>query len=149
MIDGISGIVALSNTMTQDIELNQGWNLIFTYIIPDYPNISDVFQPVINNIFLAKDEFGNVFWPEWDLNNIGDNTPGKAYKIKMNADDSLQVRGAVADPQDYPLILPEGWSYLGYLLSQNEDPSVILESIDDDLVSVSYTHLTLPTKLEV
>ena len=136
VIDGISGIVALSNTMTQDIELNQGWNLISTYIIPDYPNISDVFQPVINNIFLAKDEFGNVFWPEWDLNNIGDNTPGKAYKIKMNADDTLQVRGAVADPQDYPLILPEGWSYLGYLLSQNEDPSVILESIDDDLVLI-------------
>ena len=136
VIDGISGIVALSNTMTQDIELNQGWNLISTYIIPDYPNISDVFQPVINNIFLAKDEFGNVFWPEWDLNNIGDNTPGKAYKIKMNADDTLQVRGAVADPQDYPLILPEGWSYLGYLLSQNEDPSVILESIEDDLVLI-------------
>ena len=45
-------------------------------------------------------------------------------------------KDAVADPQDYPLILPEGWSYLGYLLSQNEDPSVILESIDDDLVLI-------------
>ena len=43
MIDDISG-GSLSNTMTQDIELNQGWNLISTYIIPDYPNISDVFQ---------------------------------------------------------------------------------------------------------
>ena len=95
VFDGISGILALSNTMTQDLELNQGWNLISTYIIPDYPNISDVFAPIVNNLYLAKDEFGNVFWPEWDLNNIGDNTPGKAYKIKMNADDTLQVRGAV------------------------------------------------------
>ena len=136
VIDGISGIVALSNTMTQDIEFNQGWNLISTYIIPDYPNISDVFEPIVNNLYLAKDEFGNVFWPEWDLNNIGDNTPGKAYKIKMNADDTLQVRGAVANPLDYPLVLPDGWSFLGYLLSQNEDPSVILESIEDDLVLI-------------
>ena len=136
VVDGISGILALSNTMTQDIELNQGWNLISTYIIPDYPNISDVFDPIVNNLYLAKDEFGNVFWPEWDLNNIGDNTPGKAYKIKMNADDTLQVRGAVANPLDYPLILPDGWSFLGYLLSQNEDPSVILESIEDDLVLI-------------
>ena len=62
-----------------------------------HPNISDVFEPIVNNIYLAKDEFGNVFWPAWDLNNIGDNTPGKAYKIKMNVDDTLQVRGAVAD----------------------------------------------------
>ena len=54
----------------------------------------------------------------------------------MNADDTLQVRGAVANSLDYPLVLPDGWSYLGYLLSQNEDPSVILESIDDDLVLI-------------
>ena len=136
VVDGISGILALSNTMTQDIEFNQGWNLISTYIIPDYPNISDVFEPIVNNLYLAKDEFGNVFWPEWALNNIGDNTPGKAYKIKMTADDTLQVRGAVANPLDYPLVLPDGWSFLGYLLSQNEDPSVILESIEDDLVLI-------------
>ena len=136
VVDGISGILALSNTMIQDIELSQGWNLISTYIIPDYPNISDVFEPIVNNLYLAKDEFGNVFWPAWDLNNIGDNTPGKAYKIKMNVDDTLQVRGAVADPLNYPLILPDGWSYLGYLLSQNEDPSVILESIEDDIVLI-------------
>ena len=136
VVDGISGILALSNTMIQDIELNQGWNLISTYIIPDYPNISDVFEPIVNNLYLAKDEFGNVFWPAWDLNNIGDNTPGKAYKIKMNVDDTLQVRGAVANPLNYQLILPDGWSYLGYLLSQNEDPSVILESIEDDIVLI-------------
>ena len=136
VVDGISGILALSNTMTQDIELSLGWNLISTYIIPDYPNIFDVFEPIVNNLFLAKDEFGNVFWPEWDLNNIGDNTPGKAYKIKMNADDTLQVRGAVADPLNYPLVLPYGWSFLGYLLSQNEDPSVILESIEDDIMLI-------------
>ena len=136
VVDGISGILALSNTMIQDIELRQGWNFISTYIIPDYPNISDVFEPIVNNLYLAKDEFGNVFWPAWDLNNIGDNTPGKAYKIKMNVDDTLQVRGAVADPLNYPLTLPDGWSYLGYLLSQNEDPSVILESIEDDIVLI-------------
>jgi len=136
VVDGISAIIALSNTMIQDIELNQGWNLISTYIIPDYPNISDVFEPIVNNLYLAKDEFGNVFWPEWDLNNIGDNTPGKAYKIKMNVADTLQVRGAIADPMDYPLLLPDGWSYLGYLLSQNQDPSVILESIEDDIILI-------------
>ena len=33
VVDGISGILALSNTMSENIELNHGWNLISTYII--------------------------------------------------------------------------------------------------------------------
>ena len=35
--DGISGITALSNTMSHDLEMLEGWNLISTYIIPDSP----------------------------------------------------------------------------------------------------------------
>ena len=50
---------------------------------------------------------------EWSLNNIGDHTVGKAYKVKMNADATLEVRGAVANALNYPLVLNEGWSYLG------------------------------------
>ena len=54
----------------------------------------------------------------------------------MNIGDTLEVRGAIADPVDYPLVLPNGWSYLGYLLSQNQDPSIILESIEEDLTLI-------------
>ena len=135
-VDGISALSSLSNTMSQSIELTEGWNLISTYIVPDYPSIGDVFETVVDDLFLAKDELGNVYWPEWSLNNIGDHIVGKAYKVKMNADGTLEVRGAVANPLNYPLVLNEGWSYLGYLRKQAADASVVLQTIEEDVMLI-------------
>lgn len=132
--DGISAITALSNTVSQSIEIQEGWNLISTHIVPDDSNISDVFAPIVENLFLAKDELGNVFWPEYNLNNIGDHTVGKAYKVKSNATSSLEVRGALANPNEYPLTVNEGWSYLGYLRTKPADISIVMESIDEDIM---------------
>lgn len=136
VVDGISGITALSNTMAQDLKLLQGWNFISTYIVPNSPDISEVFSPVVDNLFLAKDEFGSVYWPEWDLNNIGEHTVGKAYKVKMNLNDTLQVRGEIADPLEYPLILNEGWSYLGYLRKQAADVSEVMASVSENILLI-------------
>lgn len=134
--DGISGITALSNTMSHDLEMLEGWNLISTYIIPDSPNMGAVFAPVVDDLFLAKDEIGSVYWPAYNLNNIGDHIVGKAYKVKMNADAVLQVRGAVANPANFTLTLNEGWSYLGYLRKEAADISVVMESIDEDILLI-------------
>ena len=136
VVDGISGITALSNTMSQDIDMIEGWNLISTYIVPDYPSMGDVFAPIVDDLFLAKDEVGSVFWPEYNLNNIGDHIVGKAYKVKMNADVILQVRGSVANPDDYPLNLNEGWSYLGYLRKEAADISIVMESVEEDIMLI-------------
>lgn len=136
VVDGISGITALSNTMSQDIEMTEGWNLISTYIVPDYPSIGDVFAPIVDDLFMAKDEVGSVYWPEYNLNNIGDHTVGKAYKVKMNADALLQVRGSVANSIDYPLNLNEGWSYLGYLRKEAADISIVMESVQEDIMLI-------------
>ena len=54
----------------------------------------------------------------------------------MNADASLEVRGAVANPLNYPLLLNEGWSYLGYLRKQAADASVVLQTIEEDVMLI-------------
>lgn len=135
-VDGISALTALSNTMAQTIEMTEGWNLISTYIVPDLNGIQEVLAPIEEDLFLAKDEVGNVYWPDFDLNNIGNHQMGKAYKLKMNADVSLEVRGAIADPVDYPLALSEGWSYLGYLRTAPADIVVVMESVADDMLLI-------------
>ena len=33
-----------------------------------------------------KDASGNVYWPAFDLNSLGDMCPGQGYQVKMNAD---------------------------------------------------------------
>jgi len=135
-VDGISAITALSNTMIQYIDMPEGWNLISTYIVPDYPEMEDFFAPVLDDLFLAKDEMGNVYWPDWSLNNIGAHTMGKAYKVKMNADAELEVRGAISNPLNYELSLLEGWSYLGYLRNVPADITVVFESVEDDILLI-------------
>ena len=30
-----------------------------------------------------KDELGNVYWPTYNLNNIGNMQPGEGYQIKL------------------------------------------------------------------
>ena len=135
-VDGISSIISLSNVSEQIINLTEGWNLISTHISPDFPSIGDVLAPVVEDLFLAKDELGQVFWPQYNLNNIGNHVVGKAYKLKMNLENILQIRGAQVDPLDYSLTLVEGWSYLGYLRESAADATVILESIQEDVLLI-------------
>ena len=121
-VDGISSIISLSNVSEQIINLTEGWNLISTHISPDFPSIGDVLAPVVEDLFLAKDELGQVFWPQ--------------YNLKMNLENILQIRGAQVDPLDYSLTLVEGWSYLGYLRESAADATVILESIQEDVLLI-------------
>jgi hypothetical protein len=135
-VDGISGLTALSNTMLHQIDMVEGWNLISTNVVPDYPDMGDVLAPIVDDIYLAKDEFGLVYWPEYNLNNIGDHTVGKAYKVKMNNASMLEVRGANVNPADYPLTLNEGWSYLGYLRNSPADADAVLDEIKEDVTLI-------------
>jgi len=40
-------------------------------------------QNMVNNIIIMKDELGNVYWPTFALNNIGNMQPGEGYQIKL------------------------------------------------------------------
>jgi len=44
---------------------------------------------VVNNLTILKDEEGNVYWPMFLLNSIGDMCPGKGYQVKMMEDASF------------------------------------------------------------
>ena len=135
-VDGISSLVALSNTFSQDILLNENWNLISTYINPNIPLISEIFSPIQSDLILIKDELGMVYWPEYNIDNIIYNSIGKAYKIKMTNSTLLEIRGNEIEPSDHILNIPQGWSYLGYLRKNPGDISIILESITQDILLV-------------
>ena len=38
---------------------------------------------VEDNLIIIKDEDGNVYWPEYNLNSIGDMLPGEGYRVKI------------------------------------------------------------------
>jgi hypothetical protein len=132
-IDGLSKVETIQSGSTQTVDLSAGWNFISLNIVPDQPSIDSVFSRITNHVFLAKDENGDVFWPSVGINNIGNHTMGEGYKVRMHNDTILNVTGVLADPTDYSINLPLGWSYLGYLRNADANAENVMESVEGAL----------------
>ena len=52
------------------------------YLHQDCYNAIDMTYPMIDNVIILKDEEGNVYWPEFEINSIGNMCPGEGYRIK-------------------------------------------------------------------
>ncbi len=136
--NGMSGINSLI-TITgwyQTIELFQSWNIISTYIDPQENNLDSIFDLVINELILMKDENANVYWPSFGINGIDSLVIGKAYQIKMASQQTLTISGTQIDPASTPLSLPTGWSLLGYLRDTPGDITALLSSIASETIMV-------------
>lgn len=86
-----------------------------TYIQPAVPNISNVLMPVASQTIIVKDGGGYVYWPQYNLNTIGNVQTGRGYKIKMVSTQNLTITGTQVIPENYPLVVDIGWSIIGYL----------------------------------
>ncbi|MCX6256619.1 MAG: PKD domain-containing protein [Bacteroidia bacterium] len=115
--NGTSGISSLSYVLyqSQTITLLQGWSFISTYIIPNNPGCFDIFNPVLSDVIIVKNGAGAVFWPQYNLNNIGNFVLGEGYQLKMSVLHTINVVGLACVPQTSPFNIPVGWSILGYL----------------------------------
>ena len=137
--NGMSGVnvIAATSTYTQDIELNQGWNIWSTYIAPEPADnyMDSVFNAIVDDVIIVKDENGSVFWPAFGLNNIGGLTDGKGYQVKMETANTLSVEGGLV-PYDMEMSLNDGWSIMGYLHQGPMDAAAALSSIEASIIIV-------------
>ena len=133
-------VEVMSCGASQIIDLIEGWSIISTYIDPIDDDIENVFSDVISYVstqpnfieVVVKDELGNVYWPYFSLNSIGDLTIGKGYQVKMNLFNQLEVFGDII-PYNTPLTLNSGWGLLGYLHQNPSDVEFLMESIVNEL----------------
>ncbi len=65
------------------VDIPIGWSIL-GYLRHVTASIELMMLPVVANISIMKDEDGNVYWPEYNVNMIVDMQPGKAYQIKLN-----------------------------------------------------------------
>jgi hypothetical protein len=79
------------------IELAQGWNTI-GYLREDAADIELVLQDITEQLIIVKDELGNVYFPEWNFNNIDLMKPGKAYQLKTSSAATLEY---IPNDQEY------------------------------------------------
>ncbi|MBT3208007.1 MAG: PKD domain-containing protein [Bacteroidetes bacterium] len=124
------------STNAQSIILEAGFSMISTYINPYFPILDSVFSSVIGNLELIADDEGNVFWPIFSINQIGDIVIGEGYKVIMNYADSLQIIGEDVVPELNPVPIPEGWSMFGYLRQSPAPIDTMLYTITTNIILV-------------
>jgi hypothetical protein len=122
---GLSGLSSLvvSTTVYQAVTLLQGWSIISTYIIPVNPSIISVFSPVVTDVIIIKNGTGQVYWPQFGVNQIGNMVTGHGYSLKMTSYHVLNIDGVAVIPESTLLSIVQGWSLIGYL--RNSPASVV------------------------
>jgi len=70
------------------IPLNQNWNLI-SYIRNSAMPIATALASISSNLQIAKNGYGQIYFPAWGINQIGDMQLGNGYLMKMNGSASL------------------------------------------------------------
>jgi hypothetical protein len=130
-LTGLSSLAATS-VVAQDILLSTGWNIWSTYVAPETASMSDIFVDIIgdydaannaypnSNLVICKDENGSVWWPQFNLNQIGDIMDAEGYQAKMITTDTLTVTGQLLDPS-MSITLDQGWGILGYVKVDEQD----------------------------
>ena len=64
-----------------NMQLNEGWSII-SYLHQEPFNTVDMMSSIVENIDIIKNGVGAVYWPDFDLNTIGDMIPEKVTKLK-------------------------------------------------------------------
>lgn len=114
----------------QIVSLPQGWSLFSTYIDPIDANVATVLTPVVNNINVIKDETGNVYWPAFTYNQIGNFVIGEGYQASMSTGCTVDIIGRQVVPEDETIYLTSGWSIVGYLRDESGDIEAMLTDLN-------------------
>ncbi len=128
--------VQCDRCVTQDIDLDGGWNMISSYIDPASPAVEGVLGGIENDMVIIKNNVGQVYWPELKVNQIGDWHIDEGYQIYMTNPVSLTINGRQVDPQQTALDLGAGWNLIAY---HRDNPMAIdqaLASISSELLVV-------------
>lgn len=126
----------LTGVNFQTINLPVGWSIWSTYMIPGNPNIATVFAPLGSEVILVKNGNGQVYWPLFGLNAIGNLAIGEGYQAKMNTSQTLDIYGIPVVPELSPVSLPMGWSIVGYLRANPANVVDMLSGIVSEIAIV-------------
>ncbi|MCX6256820.1 MAG: T9SS type A sorting domain-containing protein [Bacteroidia bacterium] len=112
-LSGLSGLAAVTIDV-QNINIVQGWSIMSTYINPTNANVVNVFSP-LTSLVILKNGSGQVYWPAYSINQIGNMVVGQGYQVNVSSAGLLTIQGTAVIPQSTPINIPATWSIIGYL----------------------------------
>ncbi|HWP82727.1 MAG TPA: T9SS type A sorting domain-containing protein [Bacteroidota bacterium] len=105
----------IGSPMTHGIRLFQGWNMISSYVGPQDSSLDGLTSTIRPNMVIVKNGMGEVYWPVFNINTVGDWNYRHGYQVYMQAADTLPIPGNELIPTLEPLPLIQGWNLIGYL----------------------------------
>lgn len=114
---------------TQEILLQEGWNLVSSRYAPEDLAMDEVLEDVASDIAVVQDQHENAFRPDQGVDEIGLWNPFESYLIYSDAEQSLTISGQALHPESTSLHLREGWNHIPYL-------NGVATAVDDALGSV-------------
>ena len=121
----------------QTIFLNEGWNTISSYIKPDETDINNIFAEIQDNVSIVRNNYGEVYWPEFNIDDIVTWYYSEGYQVNMKSPDTLILYGKQLMFETISLSLSEGWNIVPYVIDQPIPVEVAFESISSSLVLVT------------
>ncbi|MCF8374098.1 MAG: T9SS type A sorting domain-containing protein [Bacteroidales bacterium] len=127
--NGLSGLASLTAGEIQTIPLPVGWFIFSTYIDAFNSSLDSICADILPNLIIVKNGNGQVFWPAFNVNIIGNLTICEGYQTKMSAMDTLEIEGLSVQPQNIACAIPFGWSIVGYLRKAPASITSLLSNI--------------------
>jgi len=130
---GSSKLNSLFDAYGQYFNMSQGWNGVSSYIVPANSSVEDIMAPVVNDLIIMRN-LTQVYWPEEEINTIGDWDNTSGYAIKFTDDVTFDIYGS--SMADKTLTVASGWSYLPVLSECDVDAITLFEANQDNIVLV-------------
>ncbi|MEW5799513.1 MAG: glycosyl hydrolase family 18 protein [Bacteroidota bacterium] len=120
----------------QFIPLQSGWNMISSYIRHTNTAIEEITSPIRPNLILVKDNAGNIFLPDSNINTIRTWKLDQGYQFFLRDNDTLIMRGDEVYPESTAITLSAGWNMVAYLRTSPMTPDTALATVREHLVLV-------------
>jgi len=118
----------------QIIQIPAGWSGFSSFVLPLNPAFAAVMSPVANNLIVAKSMM-EVYWPEFEVNTIGNFDPAKGYLVKMNNAAALPISGF--EFENKTISLTTGWNILPVLSGVNVNAQLLTGQLGNKLIIVT------------
>jgi hypothetical protein len=117
---------------TQVIPMPLGWNGWSSFIAPAAKaTFAGIVAPVAADMIISQ-YFGNLYWPAYGINTMGDFSNAHGYLTKMSAQASLTITGDYASTT---VAVNAGWNIFPVLSTCNVDAAELL-NIDGFVIAV-------------
>ncbi|MEA3445298.1 MAG: T9SS type A sorting domain-containing protein, partial [Bacteroidota bacterium] len=118
----------------QEIPLPVAWSLFSINVYPNILPIHLLMANIASNVAIVKNSDGAIWWPLFNLNQIGDVVVGEGYQVNMWATDTLYAEGMAVVPENHTLNLLAGWSIIAYL---RQEPANLVEMMSPIVNSIA------------